>query len=98
MAETLNEVRLRGLLVSVDVEDTGKGKRLARLVIETDPPAWMENVKAKDRVLVIVFGRTVEQVAKLKAGQNVAIMGRMRGREYGGKWYVDIIGEKFGVR
>src|SRR5262245_5509659 len=92
-----NEVLITGDLESVNVEDTKNGKKMARLVIQTDPPAWMKNVTAKDRTQVIVFGNTVRDVEGFRPGQCVSLMGRARGREYNGKWYCDIIGEKFKV-
>jgi len=92
---SINEVRLTGTLTNLSVEQTPKGKKVARLTVETDPPSWMKNVTEKDKTQVVVFGRTVEEAEKLKEGQCVSILGRARGREYNGRWYTDIIGEKF---
>ena len=95
--ESRNQVVLAGTLVEAKAEETKNGKEVMRLVIETDPPAWMTNVTQKDRTQVSVFGRTVSEAKKLRAGQFVAVSGRARGREYNGKWYCDIIGEQFKV-
>ena len=94
---SINEVRLTGTLTDVRIEDTKGGKKLAKLTVETDPPSWMKNVTEKDRTQIIVFGKTVAEAEKLKAGQCVSILGRTRGREYNGRWYTDVIGEKFKV-
>jgi len=92
--ESKNEVHMTGRLASVTVEPTKNGKEIAKLIVETDAPEWM-NTTTKDQTQVIVFGKSIELVRGFKAGDLISVLGRVRGREYNGKWYTDVIGEKF---
>jgi hypothetical protein len=95
--ESKNELRVTGIISSVVIETGKNGKEIAKFVMETDPPAWMTNVTAKDKMQLLVFGKTVAEAKKLKEGQTVSVLGRVRGREYNGKWYSDNIAEQMKV-
>lgn len=95
--ETENKIKLTGAVVEAKAETTSNGKELFKLIVETDPPSWMTNVTAKDRTQVLVFGKTVNEAKKIQEGHVVTIGGRLRGREYNGRWYTDVIGESFKI-
>jgi hypothetical protein len=92
--ESKNEVRLTGVLAEISVEKTTKGKDIAKLVIAVDAPSWMDSAD-KVRIPVTVIGKTVLAVRSLKPGIGISMLGRVDGREYQGKLYTNIVGEKF---
>ena len=83
---TSNKATIAGRVVAVLPEKTKQGKDKLTVVVETSN----EGSRYANPVAVVAFGGSVEYIAGLQPGDEVQIACYIRGREWQGRYFVDI--------
>ena len=83
---TSNQGTVAGRVVAVIPETTKQGKDKLTVVVETSN----EGSRYQNPIPVVAFGGSVEYIAGLQPGDEVQIACYIRGREWQGRYFVDI--------
>ena len=83
---TSNQGTVAGRVVAVIPETTKQGKDKLTVVVETSN----EGSRYANPIPVVAFGGSVEYIAGLQPGDEVRIACYIRGREWQGRYFVDI--------
>ena len=84
--KTSNSGTVAGRVIETRPEKTKQGKDKLTVVVETSN----EGSRYANPVAVVAFGGSVEYIAGLQPGDEVQIACYIRGREWQGRYFVDI--------
>lgn len=85
-----------GIVRAVLHDQTKSGKSITTVVIERAAPSWMaERGTETERIPFKAFAKAANEATALQEGDEVVVKFRTSGREWQGKWFGEMVAEKF---